>query len=133
MRVEYKFFAILAVFFIIVGTIYGIATDWLEPVGPVGLYLCTGLCLMIAMFLWWTGRKLDERPEDNLEGEISDVDGDYGFFSPHSWWPIAVAGAAAIVFLGLAIGWWMVFIGAPLMALAATGWVFEYFRGDNAI
>ncbi len=133
MRVEYKFFAILAVFFIIVGTIYGIATDWLEPVGPVGLYLCTGLCAMIAGFLWWTGRKLDERPEDNLEGEISDLDGEYGFFSPHSWWPLAVAAAAAIVFLGLAVGWWLVFIGAPLVALATTGWVFEYFRGNTAI
>ncbi|WP_137120249.1 cytochrome c oxidase subunit 4 [Segeticoccus rhizosphaerae] len=133
MKVEYKFFVILSAFFLIVGTVYGVTTEWDEPVGPVGLYLCMGLCLMIGGFLWWTGRKLDTRPEDRLDGEISDVDGDYGFFSPHSYWPLAVAASAAVVFLGLAIGWWLVFIGAPLVALAATGWVFEYFHGDHAI
>ena len=37
------------------------------------------------------------------------------------------------VALGLAVGWWIVFIAAPLVALAVVGWVFEYFSGEHAI
>jgi hypothetical protein len=38
-----------------------------------------------------------------------------------------------MVFLGAAIGWWLVMIAAPFMALATVGWTFEYFRGDKAV
>ncbi|NYJ75057.1 cytochrome c oxidase subunit 4 [Allobranchiibius huperziae] len=133
MKVEYKLFTILFSFSAIMGVIYGIFTHWHEPVGVVGLFLTGGLCLMIAFFLWVTGRKIDLRPDDNPDALISDVEGDFGFFSPHSWWPLFLGLSGAIVFLGLAVGWWMVIIGLPLLALSAIGWVFEYFRGDEAI
>lgn len=133
MKVEYKLFAILVVFMAIMGTIYGIFTHWEEPVGAVGLYLSAGLCALIAGFLWWTGRKIDLRPDDDPLGEQSDVEGDYGFFSPHSWWPLFLGGACALIALGLAVGWWLVMLAFPLVALAAVGWVFEYFHGEHSI
>ena len=133
MKVEYKLFSILFSFSAVMGVIYGIFTHWHEPVGVVGLFLTAGLCLMIAFFLWFTGRKIDLRPDDNPDALISDVEGDFGFFSPHSWWPFFLGLSGAIVFLGLAVGWWMVIIGIPLLALSAIGWVFEYFRGEEAI
>ena len=133
MKVEYKLFSILFGFSVVMAVIYGIFTHWHEPVGVVGLFLTSGLCLMIAFFLWITGRKIDLRPDDNPEALISDVEGDYGFFSPHSWWPLFLGASGAIVFLGLAVGWWMVILGIPLLALSAIGWVFEYFRGEEAI
>lgn len=133
MKVEYKLFAILGAFFLIMAFIYGFFSGGSEPVGVVGFGLSFGLCLMIAFFLWWTGRKTDLRPDDNPEGLISDVEGDYGFFSPHSWWPLFLAASGAIVFLGLAVGWWMVILGTPLLALSAVGFVMEYFRGEDAI
>jgi len=36
------------------------------------------------------------------------------------------------VFLGLAVGWWMVIIGVPFVLLAVIGWVFEFSRGTHA-
>ena len=44
-------------------------------------------------------------------GEIVQGTGEIGFFSPHSWWPLWVGLAGAIVAVGFAIGWWLVLIG----------------------
>ncbi|RNI24396.1 cytochrome c oxidase subunit 4 [Flexivirga caeni] len=133
MKVEFKLFAVLFLFSALMGTIYGIFTNWTEPVGAVALYLTGALCALIGGFLWWTGRKIDLRPDDDPLGEHSDVEGDYGFFSPHSWWPLFLGAALALIALGLAVGWWLVMLGVPLVALAAIGWVFEYFHGEHAI
>lgn len=133
MKVEFKLFGLLAVFCVVMGFIYGHFTHWDEQVGSVALFLTGGLCLLIGGFLWWTGRKLDLRPDDDPLGEISDVEGDYGFFSPHSWWPLFLGLSCGLLSLGLAVGWWLVMLAVPFVAIAAVGWVFEYFRGDNAI
>jgi hypothetical protein len=133
MRVEFRLFVVIGVFFSVVGLIYGIFTHWSEPVGPFGLLLCTGVSALIGFYLWETGRKLDPRPEDDPLAPISAAEGEFGFFSPHSWWPLALAASAAVVFLGLAVGWWLVIIGMGLAALATIGWTYEYFRGENAV
>jgi len=133
MKVEYKVFVIIGGFFTIAGLIYGFFTDWREPVGAFGLFLATGLSSLIAFYLWETGRKLDPRPEDDPLAPISAAEGEYGFFSPHSWWPLAVGFSTAVVFLGLAVGWWLAIIGIFLAALATIGWTYEYFRGENAV
>ena len=133
MKTEAKLFGYIGAFFVVEFFIYGLWSHWDEPVGTVGFALAVGLCLMISFFCWWTGRKTDLRPDDNPEGEIDEIEGDYGFFSPYSWWPLYLGGAIALVFLGLAIGWWLVILAMPLVGLAAAGWVFEYFRGENAI
>jgi len=133
MKVEYKLFWLICAFFTVVGVIYGVVTDWSEPVGPFGLLLCAGLSALIGFYLWWTGRKLDPRPEDDPLAPISAAEGEYGFFSPHSWWPLALGASSAVVFLGLAVGWWLFIIGMCLAALATIGWTFEYFRGENAV
>ena len=99
----------------------------------MALLLCSGLGMMIAFYLWATGRRLPERPEDNPGGEIAEFEGEYGFFSPHSWWPLPLAAAAAVCFLGIAVGWWMFIIGAAFGVVALIGWTFEYFTGDNAV
>ena len=73
-----------------------------------------------------------ELPEDRLDANIDDGDAELGFFSPWSWWPIVLAGAAALTFLGLAVGTWISFIGVPLGVIALVGWVYEYYRGNFA-
>ena len=133
MKVEYKLFVVIGVFFSLTGLVYGMVTQWREPVGPFGLLLAAGLSALIGFYLFETGRKLDPRPEDDPLGPISAAEGEYGFFSPHSWWPVAVAACAAILFLGLAVGWWLAIIGLFLSALAVIGWTFEYFRGQHAV
>jgi hypothetical protein len=133
MKVEYKLFVAIGGFFGLVGLIYGMVTSWREPVGPLGLLLGAGLSMLIAFYLWETGRKLDPRPEDDPLAPISAAEGEYGFFSPHSWWPLAVAASTAVLFLGLAVGWWLAIIGICLAAVATIGWTYEYFRGEHAV
>jgi hypothetical protein len=133
MKVEFRLFVVIGVFFVVVGFIYGTFTHWAEPVGPFGLFLCAGVSALIGFYLWETGRKLDPRPEDDPAGLISAAEGEYGFFSPHSWWPLALAASSAVVFLGLAVGWWLAIIGMFLSTLAVIGWTFEYFRGERAV
>ncbi|WP_109473004.1 cytochrome c oxidase subunit 4 [Ornithinimicrobium cavernae] len=133
MRVETKLFYWLLAFFVIVAAVYTYFTGFTEPVGAVGLLLTAIMCAMIAWYLGKTGRKLDLRPDDNEDGEIADQAGPYGHFSPHSWWPLWLGLSGAAVFLGVAIGWWMVLIAAPFLAISTVGWVFEYFRGEHAV
>jgi len=133
MKVEFRLFVVIGTFFAVVGLIYGLVTHWDEPVGPFGLFLSAGVSALIGFYLWETGRKLDPRPEDDPLALISAAEGEYGFFSPHSWWPLALAASAAVVFLGMAVGWWLVIIGMCLSVLAIVGWTYEYFRGEHAV
>ena len=80
----------------------------------------------------FTGRRLPRRPEDDPAGEIEEGAGEFGFFSPHSWWPLFVGLAAATVALGVAFGWWLFLIGALALLLSVVGFVFEYYRGHYA-
>ena len=57
--------------------------------------------------------------------------GEQGFFSPTSWWPLTLCLALACAFLGVAIGWWLVFFAIPFGAFGVYGFVFEYYRGEN--
>jgi hypothetical protein len=131
-KVEGWLFGAGAFFFVPVGVIYGILTHWDEPVGSVALLLTGGLAAMVGWYLWYTARHIDPRPEDDPVAPIEAGSGEYGFFAPHSWWPLALALTAATIFLGLAVGWWLMYIGLAVAAFALIGWVFEYWRGVHA-
>lgn len=129
MKVEGLIFACLAAFFFLVAVAYGaLSQEW---VGISGLALAGGLAFLVAFYLAFTGRRIDERPEDNPNAEIDDSAGELGFFSPHSWWPLPLALSAAVVVLGLVFGWWLVSIGVIFLFLSIYGLVFEYYRGQQ--
>lgn len=132
MRVEYKLFLAMTPFYIVVGVVYGVMTDWSEPVGALALLLTAGLVTMIGGYLVLTARRIDKRPEDDPEGLIEEGAGDQGVYAPWSWWPLVTGFAAAVAFASLAIGWWLLYIGAAIGAVALVGWVFEYSRGQHA-
>jgi len=132
MKVEIQFFAVIGVFFAAVAAFYGFWTGWVEPVGWVALSLCAGLGFMIAFFLWNTARKLPLRPDDDEDGEIDQIAGAYGAFSPFSWWPLWLALSASLIFLGVAVAMWIAAFGAILGVWALCGWVFEYYSGEHA-
>ena len=71
-------------------------------------------------------------PEDRPDASIDDGDPELGHFSPWSWWPLILATAATLGFLGFAVGIWIAFIGVALFIVAITGWVYEYYRGYAA-
>lgn len=133
MKVAYILFAIIGVFFSIMAAIYGLVTHWTEPVGPVGFILSALLTFMVAYYVWFTQKKIGLTPDDDPEGEIDQFEGDYGFFSPYSWQPLFLGATAAIMFAGLAIGWWLFIIGATLGLFALIGWTFEYWHGERAL
>ncbi|MFC8304792.1 cytochrome c oxidase subunit 4 [Specibacter sp. NPDC057265] len=132
MKIESMLFSLTGIFFIPVGTVYGFMTGWTEEVGFLALYLLAGLCLMVGIYLSFTGKRVGPRPEDRLDAEVHEGSGEQGHFSPWSWWPLMLGLAAATGFLGLAVGWWVLFIGAGLAVIALVGWVYEYSRGDHA-
>jgi cytochrome c oxidase subunit IV len=125
MKVESRIFEIITAFFFLTAIVY----TWLaqEPVGIAALFLTGGLSLIIGTYFRFVSRRLEERPEDNPEAEVSDGAGDVGFFSPGSYWPIAVAAAAALCGVALAFFYvWLLVIGVVVLLLAVGGLVFEY-------
>ena len=137
MRVNANLFWVLMVFFFLADGLY---IGWnlidhgtIEWVGTVGIGLSAMLSLLIAFYVAASRRAQGgELPEDRLDAEIDDGDPEVGFFSPWSWWPMILALGVALVFLGLAAGIWICFIGAPLAFLAVIGWYFEYYRNNFA-
>lgn len=132
MKVEARVFGYGVPFFVIVAFVYGFMTDWKEWVGFPALLLTGLLAGLIAFYLNLTGRQVDPRPEDDPNARISDLYGEMGEFAPKSWWPLPLAFGAAIVFMGLAVGWWLMYIGFAVSVVAIVGWVFEFYRGEHA-
>ena len=102
-----------------------------DPTGTTALALTVGLAGLVGFYLLFTGRRVGPRPEDDKDGEIADGAGELGFFSPHSWQPLALAVGGALAFLGIAIGWWLLYFSAPIILIGLLGWVFEYYHGEN--
>ncbi|MHA7207845.1 cytochrome c oxidase subunit 4 [Arthrobacter sp. MDT1-65] len=132
MKIEKNLFLYGVPFFLLVATVYGFLVEWSEPVGFLALYLTAGLAGMIGFYLAFTGKRVGARPEDRLDAEIHEGSGEQGHFSPWSWWPLVLGLAAATGFLGIAIGFWILYIGLGLAVIALVGWVFEYSRGYHA-
>ncbi len=130
MKIESALFTAGFFAFALVGLVYGLWTRWTEPVGPVALFFLAVMCGMSGFYLGNTGRKLDARPEEDPAATQDMAEGDFGFFSPYSWWPLPLGAAAAVIFVGLAVGWWLFFIGVVFATLALIGFAFEYFRGE---
>jgi len=102
----------------------------IEWAGTVALTLSAAASSLIAFYVGRTHKAQGaELPEDRIDAEIDDGDAEQGFFSPWSWWPVMLAGSLAVVFLGLALGPWLALYGVPLVLIALTGWVYEYYRG----
>jgi hypothetical protein len=131
MKAETWIFVITTVFFALVTPAYWfIANDW---TGTSALTMTTLLTGMVSLYLGFHARKMDPRPEDRKEGEIADGAGELGFFPPYSWWPLWCGLTLGVIVYGTALGaWWLVIIGGALGAVALSGLVFEYYRGEHA-
>lgn len=131
MKIETWLFGSGIFFFTPIAIVYGWLSGW-EAVGTVALLLTAGLAGLIGGYLAVTSRRIDPRPEDDPSGEIAEAAGELGFFAPYSWWPLPLALAGAVIFTGLAVGWWLFYLGVPLAAIAVIGWVYEHSRGEHA-
>ncbi len=121
---------IMTIFFAIVTPIYWFMSK--DPTGTTALVLTILLAALVTFYLLVQARRLPPQPEDDHDGEIADVAGEYGFFSPYSWWPLALALSLAVVALSLAFGFWLMLIGIGIGTFSLLGWVYEYYRGVHA-
>jgi hypothetical protein len=122
-------FVWLSAFVLVVAIVYGMWSK--EPAGTTALVMAFGLCIMIGFYLGFTARRVDAGAQDNKEADVADEAGEVGFFSPHSWQPLSLGIGGALAFLGVALGWWLLYFSAPLLVVGLFGWVFEYYRGEN--
>ncbi|MET9509148.1 cytochrome c oxidase subunit 4 [Streptomyces flavidovirens] len=129
MKIQGKMFIWLSIFILAMAIVYGVWSK--EPAGTTALFLAFGLSIMIGYYLAFTAKRVDAMAQDNKEADVADEAGDVGFFSPHSWQPLSLALGGAFAFLGVAMGWWLVFFSVPLLLIGLFGWVFEYYRGEN--
>jgi hypothetical protein len=130
-RAEAWIFAFVTTFFVVVSPVYWFASG--EWAGTAALVMTALLAAMVTVYLGFHAAKMEPRPEDRKEAEVADGAGELGFFPPYSWWPLWCAASLAVIVYGVALlAWWMVIIGFGLGALALSGWIFEYYRGEHA-
>ena len=129
MRIEGYLFAFFALFLVPVTVVYWLLSE--DPTGTTALALSIGLAFMIGYYLLFTARRMDARPEDRPNAEISEGSGEVGFFAPHSWWPIALGAAFTVTMVGTVIGPFLAAIGALFLTIAVCGLLFEYYVGIN--
>lgn len=131
MKSEAWIFAIAAIFFALVSPAYWfITSDW---TGTSVLVMTFLLAAMVTLYLGFHARTMDPRPEDRKDGEIADGAGELGFFPPYSWWPLWCALTLSTIVYATALGaWWLLIIGVAAGAIALSGWIFEYYRGEHA-
>ncbi|TQS44561.1 cytochrome c oxidase subunit 4 [Cryptosporangium phraense] len=132
MKSESRIFNLLAAFLIAMAVVYyfwtrgsSYHTDW---VGTTALILSAVLCGMCGQFFSLVARRIEARPEDRSDAEISEGAGDLGFFSPGSYWPFGIAVSATVTGLGLAYWFpWLIALGGAAVLLSVSGLLFEYY------
>ena len=130
MKTEARIFLVIAMFCFVSTVVYAWWAQ--ETVGTVGLSLTGGLCFIIGTYFWFVSRRLEPRPEDNPDAEISDGAGELGFFSPGSYWPIGLAAGAALGGISLAFFYpWLIAIAVVVILAMVAGMVFEYHVGPG--
>lgn len=129
MKVTGLFFAWAAFAYYVVAGIYWWVAQ--EVIGTTVLALTGGLATIVGFYMLFTAKRIGELPEDSLFAEVHQADNDYGFFSPHSWWPLPVGLFAGVIALGIVFAAWLLVLGIVGLLVAVTGWLFEYYRGDH--
>jgi len=127
-KIEGWIFGLGAIFFWVVGAAYWFLSG--DEIGTTAIVMTGFLAGLVAVYLLVTAKRVYPRPEDRNDAEIEEADPEYGFFSPHSWWPFAIGASTFIFVLGFAFARWMMVLGLFALMMAIYGLVFEYYRGQ---
>ena len=130
MKIEGRLFAFGCAIFLLIAAIYWYFSH--DPIGTTALTMTGGLAFLVGFYLLYTSKRVYPRPEDRGDANIDEADPEYGFFSPNSWWPLAVGFAAFLIALGLVFAVWLIALGGFVLAIALVGWLFEYYRREFA-
>jgi hypothetical protein len=129
-RIEGGLFGLGFVFYTLLAGVYWYFSR--DEIGTTALALTGGMAFLVSFYALYTSKRVYPRPEDRLDAEIDEADPEYGFYSPHSWWPLAVAVSTVIVVLGLIFAVWLIVLGVAALVLGLVGLLFEYYRGEFA-
>ena len=132
MKLEANVFLIPGAFFLLVAVVYGFLTHFQELVGFPAILLSAALAFMIGVYFRMLNKRHGERAEDREGSAISEEPGDQGLYAPWSWWPFVVALGAALGFVAMAVGWWIMVPASMVGIIGLVGWVFEYSTGRFA-
>jgi hypothetical protein len=130
MNIGGKLFAAGTALYFLLGAVYWFMSG--DVVGTSLFTLTGGLAFLVAFYVLFTSKRVGPLPEDNEYALISDADTEYGFFSPHSWWPFAIGAGTFIFVLGFVFARWMMVVGLFALMMAIYGLIFEYYRGEFA-
>lgn len=130
MRIEGGLFAMGFVFYSFLAGVYWYFSR--DEIGTTALALTGGMAFLISFYALYTSKRVYPRPEDRQDAEVDEADPEYGFYSPHSWWPLGVAVATVIIVLGLIFAVWLIVLGVAALILGMVGLLFEYYRGEFA-
>lgn len=128
------FFALMAVVYTVWSILAHPNLPWynaIEWAGSTALAFGIFMSAMVAFYIQLVhkGQHGIALPEDRDDADIDDGDAELGEFSPWSWWPLVLAGSAAIAIIGLATAHFLLPLALGLFAVAIVGWVYEYYRG----
>jgi hypothetical protein len=129
-KVEGWIFGAGAVFYFLISGIYWYLSR--DEIGTTALVMTGALAFLVAFYILYTAKRVYPRPEDRDDAEVDEADPEYGFFSPHSWWPLAVGIGAMLTALGFIFAVWLIVLGVAALMLAIIGWLFEYYRREFA-
>lgn len=136
MTTEWRIFGGVAAFLLGAAGLYAWWTWYelgaLEWIGSIALLLS---CLLSAMIAWYfrvVAARIEPRPEDRPDSEITEGAGEVGFFSPGSYYPFGIALAAVVAGLGVVFWmWWLMVAGVIGLVAAVSGMLFEYHTGTR--
>ncbi len=128
MKFAGKLFIFFTFFYFLVTAVYWYMTE--EVIGTTVLALTGGLAFLIGFYTLFTANRVGQLPEDVEYARISDMDPDYGFFSPHSWMPLAIGLSTWVFVLGFVFATWLMVLGTMALIASVAGLLFEYYRGE---
>ena len=130
MKIEGWLFGAGFIFYAVIAGVYWYLSR--DEIGTTALVMTGALAFLVAFYVLYTAKRVYPRPEDRADAEIDEADPEYGFFSPHSWWPLPVAFGAMLTALGFIFAVWLAVLGVVVLMVAVIGWLFEYYRGAFA-
>ena len=130
MRIDGALFGMGFIFYAFLAGIYWYFSR--DEVGTTALALTGALAFLISFYALYTSKRVYPRPEDRLDAQVDEADPEYGFYSPHSWWPLAVGVSVLALVFGLIFAVWLIVLGVAALLFAVIGWLCEYYRGEFA-